>query len=149
MRGGEDDNIAKSSAWYNEYYRIGAGSWEILGFVQKAIAAKPPFISILAGTNDITNNGDPLWNIETMVRECRAAKIPVFLGTLPPIREKEDRVNEINSWIRALASRGVHIVNYASLWIQTTDGVHPNTDWYNKMKELASSEIQTTLSAVS
>jgi GDSL-like Lipase/Acylhydrolase family len=149
MRGGETDRIAKSSPWYNRYYRIGAGSWEILGYVRNAIAAKPPFISILAGTNDITNNGNPLWNIETMVRECRTAGIPVFLGTLPPITGKENMVNQINSWIRNLAGLGVHIVDYARLPIQTTDGIHPDTDGYNKMKNLATSQIETTLSAVS
>ncbi len=144
MRGGEDDSVAKSTDGYGKYYKIGANSSTILGYVENAIAANPPSISILAGTNDITSGWNPLWNIQAMVQKCRAANIPVYLGTLPPIRGKESAVNQVNAWIRGLAGEGVHIIDYASLWIQTTDGVHPNTEWYNKMKNLASSQIQST-----
>lgn len=55
MRGGEDDSVAKSTDGYGKYYKIGANSSTILGYVENAIAANPPSISILAGTNDITS----------------------------------------------------------------------------------------------
>lgn len=150
MRGGEDDGVATKTPGYGEYYQIGASSSTILGYVDNAIEANPPSISILAGTNDITSGWNPLWNIQAMVQKCRAANIPVYLGTLPPIRGKESTVDEVNTWIRALAGEGVQIIDYASLfkkeWINTTDGVHPNSNWYKEMRNLASSQIQNSSS---
>ena len=72
MYGSEEDAIAKADYKYGKYYKIGASSETILGYVESAVRLKPPFISILAGTNDVGNNVDPLPNIKKMIALCQA-----------------------------------------------------------------------------
>lgn len=149
LSGSEDDEKAKEDkANYEKYYKIGASSSEILQYVINAIEKKPPFISILAWTNDVNNGQNPLDNIKQMIALCRGHNIPIFLGTLPPIPGKEDQVSKTNDQIRSLAWNGVEIIDYASLWPIVTKWLHPTSEWYNKMRRLAFSQIQRKTSEI-
>lgn len=140
MYGSEDDPTAKAQTdKYGKYYEIGASSGKILKFVENAVKSKPPFISILAGTNDVGNN-DPIPNIKSMVALCQSNWIPLFLWTLPPIRGKENKVESINNQIREI--KWVTIVDYARLPIVTSDSLHPDSKSYKMMRDLVFSVIK-------
>jgi lysophospholipase L1-like esterase len=80
LSGNEDDSKAKADKTrYEQYYKIGASSAAILQYVENAIDKKPPFISILAGTNDVDGGENPMENIRKMISLCREKNIPVFL----------------------------------------------------------------------
>lgn len=143
LSGSEDDKVAKADKdKYEQFYKIGSSSSHILEYVKNAVAKKPPFISILAWTNDVDNRQSPMDNIRNMITICKQANIPVFLGTLPPIPGKEYDVSKINDQIRSLVWDGVEIIDYASLWSIVTKWLHPTSEWYNKMRQLAFSQIQ-------
>lgn len=84
-------------------------------FPIEVIAHKPAAVMILVGGNDLTAHGNPdntLSNVAEMVRMARAynAKMPVFLGTVPPSSNPEaplkpGALDQVNEGIRAMAVR--------------------------------------------
>jgi endoglucanase len=138
-------------------------------FQQDVVDVRPKAVVILAGTNDIAENGGPVTlkmiedNIASMSDIARAHHIAVVLSSVLPVLDYRWRkglqpapkIRALNEWIKSYASAtgGVYL-DYFSAMVDsagglraelTTDGVHPNLLGYRVMTPLAEKAIQTAL----
>jgi lysophospholipase L1-like esterase len=125
-------------------WRVG----QLLESIDGVIARQKPEVAlIMIGTNDISGNSDISGNnvpadyqgqLERVVRACLAAHCIPILNTIPPRRDHERAVAQINDQIREVAARmRIPLVDYhaeivrrrpAPTWDGTLiseDGVHP------------------------
>ncbi len=95
-------DYAKQPRWECTICNPGATSTDLLAALPKVIALHPDVIHILTGDLEVgypnlITGAIPLSNIQAMVTEIQAAKIPVVIGLLPPVRfnpdEKSYRLN--------------------------------------------------------
>jgi len=138
-------------------------------FQRDVVDVRPKAVVILAGTNDIAENGGPVTlemierNIASMADIARAHHIAVVLSSVLPVLEYHWRkglnpapkVRALNEWIKSYASAtGAVYLDYYSAMADSAggmraglsgDGVHPNLEGYRLMAPLAEKAIHTAL----
>ncbi len=140
----------------------------LLRFTPDVLDLTPRAVHILAGTNDVAENGgryDPALtqdNLASMAILARAAGIKVFIGSVPPARDiywrktvgdPTDRILALNDWIARFCRREGHV--YVDYWPVLADAekglkaelgrdaVHPNRAGYLIMGPLALQALRT------
>lgn len=138
-------------------------------FQRDVVALRPDAVVILAGTNDIAENGGPVTlemiedNIASMADIARAHRIRVVLSSVLPVLDYSWRkglqpvpkIRALNAWIKsyALSTNAVYL-DYYSAMVDSAgglradfakDGVHPNLAGYRVMAPLAEKAIHTAL----
>ncbi|MFY8092610.1 MAG: GDSL-type esterase/lipase family protein [Niveispirillum sp.] len=133
----------------------------LLRFTPDVLALTPRAVHILAGTNDVAENGgtyDPALtqdNLAAMALLARAAGIKVFIGSVPPARDvywrksvgdPTARIRALNDWIAGFCRDQGHV--YVDYWPVLADAgqglkaelgldpVHPNRAGYLAMGPL-------------
>lgn len=138
-------------------------------FQPDVVALKPRVVVILAGTNDIAENGGPVTlemienNIASMSDIAREHHIGVVLSSVLPAADYRWRqglhpapkIIALNQWLRRYAAAiGAVYLDYHSAMADsagglradlTADGVHPNLAGYAVMAPLAEKAIRTAL----
>lgn len=138
-------------------------------FQQDVIAFKPAVVVILAGTNDIAQNGGPVTlemiedNLASMADIARAHQIRVVLSSVLPVLDypwrkglhPAPKIAELNRWMKSyVAKSGAVYLDYYSAMVDsagglraelTGDGVHPNLAGYRVMAPLAENAIVAAL----
>ena len=138
-------------------------------FQRDAVALHPDVVVILAGTNDIAENGGPVTlgmiedNIASMTDIAHAHHIKVVLSSVLPVLdyhwhkglEPVPKIRALNQWIKSYAAaNGAVYLDYYSATVDsaggfraelTKDGVHPNIAGYRVMTPLAQMAIDTAL----
>jgi lysophospholipase L1-like esterase len=150
----------------------GETSAEMLQRFQKdVVALNPEAVLILAGTNDVAENGGPvtdeqiIGNLNAMAEMARASKIKVVIGSVPPATrfgwnptlKPAARIAELNSKIKAWAE--AQGLPYADFWSamalpsgeinpeDAADTVHPNAAGYSVMEPIAKMAIEKALAS--
>lgn len=107
----------------------GNNSTQILARVPNAIALGPRIVTVLAGTNDLTQ-GVPFstWsaNIKAIVAQLRAAGIRVVLCTIPPRDNTTYLATQMtwNQWLRVYAQQqGLDLLDFFALLVNPTTGI--------------------------
>ncbi len=135
-KGGENGN---DSGWRIE---------NVLRVSDKVLKEKRPEAAIIMiGTNDIRGNKVPPGyraGVAKLVDQCLAAKCVPLLTTIPPMRDHDEAVTEVNKQLRELASeKQIPLIDYHAAiverqpkhaWLGTlisNDGVHPSGDKTN------------------
>lgn len=139
----------------------GQTSTEIAARVPDVLALKPRMVTVLAGTNDITQ-GDPLakWqgNIKTIAAQLRAAGVRALLCTIPPRGNTTYLATtlEWNNWLRQYARDNAYdlLDFFAVLADPTTgmykagynsgDNLHPHAAAHLALAQHVVSKVQTT-----
>ncbi|MDQ6719071.1 MAG: GDSL-type esterase/lipase family protein, partial [Gemmatimonadota bacterium] len=138
-------------------------------FQTDVVQLKPKVVVILAGTNDIAENGGPVTlelienNIASMSDIAREHHIRVVLSSVLPAADYRWRpglhpapkIIALNQWIKAYATRtGAVYLDYHSAMADsagglrsdlTADGVHPNLAGYDVMTPLAERAVEAAL----
>lgn len=138
-------------------------------FQRDAVALHPDVVVILAGTNDIAENGGPVTlemiqdNIASMADIARAHHIGVVLSSVLPVLDYRwhkglqpvPKIRALNGWMKSYAAKtGAVYLDYYSAMVDsagglraelTKDGVHPNEAGYRVMTPLAQKAIDTAL----
>jgi acyl-CoA thioesterase I len=138
-------------------------------FQHDVVALRPDAVVILAGTNDIAENGGPVTlemiedNIASMNDIARAHHISVVLSSVLPVLDypwrkglqPAPKILALNAWIKSYASaHGAVYLDYHSAMVDsagglradlTRDGVHPNLAGYRVMAPMAEKAIETAL----
>lgn len=138
----------------------------LVRFRADVLNLNPKIVHLMAGTNDIAGNTGPTSinrikeAIMSMVEQARARKIRVILASIPPAKSFgwNTRVNPVphirtmNKWIAeyAAAEGLTHVDYYSALadWdgafnrSLTFDGVHPNSEGYAVMGNLAADAVR-------
>ena len=147
----------------------------LVRFRPDVVALKPRAVVILAGTNDIAGNTGPMTNediqnnLASMAELAKANNIRVVLASITPVsayhaapnappqttRRPVERIQAINSWIKAYAAENKHIyLDYYSAMIDSTgmlksefseDDLHPNAAGYKVMAPLAEAAVAQAL----
>lgn len=141
----------------------------LVRFEADVIALEPKLVHIMAGTNDVAENGGPETDeeiegaIRSMVELSLAHHIKVVLASIPPAADfpwrpglkPARRIRRLNTWIESYArAAGVGYVNYwpalatragAMKAGLSPDGVHPNSEGYRAMAPLAQAAIAAAL----
>lgn len=134
----------------------------LLRFTPDVLNLAPRAVHILAGTNDVAENGgtyDPALtqdNLAAMASLARAVGMKVFIGSVPPARDvywrksvgdPTNRILALNDWIAAFCRREGH--SYVDYWPVLADAgkglkaelgldpVHPNRAGYLVMGPVA------------
>lgn len=130
-------------------------------FDKDVIALNPQAVVILAGTNDIAENGGPyseeqtMANIAKMCEQAKSHKIKVILSSVLPCNKMywsnatgvTGKIESLNKRIKNYAQKNkIHYIDYYSYMIDrndgslhhayTNDGVHPNMAGYATMEPL-------------
>lgn len=138
----------------------------LLRFYQDVVAHHPRVVHLMAGTNDLGQEGnaafsddDIVHNIAAMIDIAKSNRIRVVLASIPPVKtfftaphaHPAQRVVRLNQRLAKLAKdRGVVYVDYHSALADpdgamqaklTSDGVHPNRLAYQIMRPLAERAI--------
>ena len=138
-------------------------------FQSDVVLLRPKVVVILAGTNDIAENGGPVTlemienNIASMTDIAREHHIRVVLSSVLPAADYRwrpglhpaQKIIALNGWIREYAKRnGAVYLDYHSAMADSTgglrsdltvDGVHPNLAGFAVMTPLAERAIQSAL----
>ena len=138
-------------------------------FQHDVVQLHPQVVVILAGTNDIAQNGGPVTlemiedNLASMADIARAHRIRVVLSSVLPAADfhwrrglqPAPKIAALNQWIKLYAARtGAVYLDYHSAMADsagglradlTGDGVHPNLAGYRVMAPLAERAIRTAL----
>lgn len=141
----------------------------LVRFRQDVVALRPTVVVILAGTNDIAENGGPVTlemiqdNLASMTDVAHANGIRVVLASVLPVYdyrwrpglEPAPKIVALNAWLRAHAARtGAVYLDYHSAMADERqglrgdlgyDGVHPNEAGYRIMAPLAERAITEAL----
>jgi len=141
----------------------------LVRFRQDVIGLKPALVVIMAGTNDIAENGGPTTleaienNLQSMAELARLNGIRVVLASnLPAIDypwrrglEPADKIWALNQWIAAFCARNrlVYLDYYSAMVDEhralrpdlTGDGVHPTAAGFAVMAPLAERAIRDAL----
>lgn len=141
----------------------------LVRFRQDVIGLKPAAVVILAGTNDIAENGGPTTleaiedNLQSMAELAQCNGIRVVLASILPVLDypwrpglqPADKITALNRWIVAFCARNrlVYLDYYSAMVDEkrglrpdlTRDGVHPTTAGYAVMAPLAEQAIRETL----
>ena len=117
-------------------------------------AQRPNAVVLLAGTNDVWRDmslEDAKRNLKTMIVQIRDSKAVPVVGELPPIRDHNAGVDQMNVWIRETCkTEGCWVAHFnqrlraASSHVDPElqyDGVHPTDSGYKIM----ATEIQRVL----
>lgn len=116
---------------------------DLLQSIDKVLARdKPETAIIMIGTNDINDGKVPenyRAGLEQVITKCMATHCVPILNTIPPRRDREDAVAEINTLIREIASAAkIPLVDFHAQCLQlrpdqtwdgtliSEDGVHPS-----------------------
>lgn len=142
-------------------------------FQRDVVALRPNAVVILAGTNDIAENGGPVSldmiedNIASMTDIARAHHIRIILSSVLPVLDypwrkglqPAPKIRALNEWIKSFASaKGAVYLDYYSAMVDsvggmrgelTLDGVHPNLAGYRVMAPLAEKAIAAALRSTS
>jgi acyl-CoA thioesterase-1 len=108
------------------------------------VAVRPQLCMVLAGTNDVGETSpvaaDTIRNLAAILAACRAANIPVILGTIPPrfntagldalSTVQRAALVEVNAWIRAQVDAPMVRVADWTVELSTGDGITPNTAYF-------------------
>ena len=140
----------------------------LLRFRQDAIALKPDFVVVLAGTNDIAENTGPTTlgmiedNLKSIVDLARGNGVrPILASVLPaavypwrPEIQPIDKILALNQWMKEYAGKeGIVYLDYYSSLVNNQhglkaefsgDGVHPNAAGYAMMVPLVADAIATS-----
>jgi lysophospholipase L1-like esterase len=131
------------------------GGWRIanlLDVADRALAEKKPEVAlIMVGTNDIAGNMVPKGyraGVEQLVDKCLSTHCVPILSTIPPRKDHDKAVDEVNTIVREIAAaKQIPLVDYYAeiirrrpeqTWLGTlisTDGVHPSGDKTNVYSE--------------
>jgi len=139
------------------------------GWYERALADRPSYIHLMMGTNDIrligpgnqlpsqvnANDATLQANVLRAIALARAARVPLYLGTIPPYYrttdwwavecykpladkpvdnrpigcdwwERPELTLAYNAWLRTLSGvPGVYVIDYFPLWADS-DGIHFN-----------------------
>jgi len=138
-------------------------------FQPDVIELKPKVVVILAGTNDLAQNGGPVTlemienNLASMTDIARAHGIRVVLSSVLPVLDYHWRkglqpapkIAELNRWLKSYATESHAVyLDYYSAMVDSTgglraeltaDGVHPNLAGYRLMAPLAEKAIDAAL----
>ena len=141
----------------------------LVRFRQDVIGLRPTVVVILAGTNDLAENGGPTTleaiedNLQSMAELARLNGIRVVLASVLPARgypwrpglQPADKISALNRWIAAYsAQQHVVYLDYYSAMVDekgglradlTKDGVHPTPAGYDVMMPLAEKAIREAL----
>jgi lysophospholipase L1-like esterase len=141
----------------------------LVRFRQDVINLRPAAVLILAGTNDIAQNGGPTTleaieqNLQSMVELARVNGIRVALASVLPAidypwrkgLEPAGKIAQLNRWIADFCSRNkvVYIDYYTPMADArgalkadlSEDGVHPNRAGYFLMEPLADGAVRELL----
>lgn len=143
----------------------------LVRFMPDVIALKPRAVHLMCGTNDVAGNTGPTTpqdyrdTITAMADLARANGIIVILAQIPPmnglpwspdVRDPQDRVAELNDWLRVFATeRGLMQADYGRELSDganglrgdfTRDGVHPGAGGYAVMRPVAEAAVAAALS---
>lgn len=142
-------------------------------FQRDVVALRPRVVVILAGTNDIAENGGPVTlemiedNIASMTDIARAHHVRVVLSSVLPVLDypwrkglqPAPKIRALNAWLKSYASHnGAVYLDYYSAVVDsaggfradlTRDGVHPNLAGYQVMAPLAEKAIAAALRSTS
>lgn len=98
------------------------------------LAYAPQLVTLLAGTNDITQQvsfATYKANMTSMIEQMRAAGITVVLATIPPRTigtVPDQRIAETtlwNSWLRQYAQvNGIHLLDFYSILVEPATGAY-------------------------
>lgn len=138
----------------------------LLRFYQDVVALHPRVVHLMAGTNDLGQEGnaafsddDIVHNMTAMIDMAKSNGIRVVLASIPPVKSfftapqahPAQRVLRLNERLRKLAKdRGAVYVDYHGALAGTdgamrpnltSDGVHPNRVAYQIMRPLAERAI--------
>jgi lysophospholipase L1-like esterase len=140
-----------------------------LRFAQDVLALQPAAVHIMAGINDLAEDGDPTslkaieHELASMVELARVREIRVILAAVTPAEdfpwrrglEPAAKIRALNGWLRDYARRcGVEYVDYYAVLSDagggfrselSDDGVHPNRAGYALMSPLARGALERTL----
>lgn len=131
------------------------GGWRIqniLGVADNLLTKKKPEVAlIMVGTNDIPANMVPEGyraGVEQLIDKCIAAHCVPILTTIPPRKDHDKAVDEINRIVREIATaKEIPLIDYHAeiirrrpdgTWLGTlisADGVHPSGDKTNVYSE--------------
>lgn len=138
-------------------------------FERDVIALKPSVVVILAGTNDIAENGGPVSaeeiqaNLRRMTELAQGAGIRVVLSSVLPVFDypwkrglmPAPKIVALNGWMQRYAAQvGATYLDYHTAMVDSRgglpptlapDGVHPNDAGYRLMAPLAESAITAAL----
>lgn len=141
----------------------------LVRFRQDVIGLKPALVVILAGTNDIAENGGPTTleaiedNLQSMAELARLNGIRVVLASILPAvdypwrrgLQPADKISAVNRWIAEYcASNHLVYLDYYSAMVDAKrglpqelsgDGVHPSAAGFAVMAPLAEKAIQEAL----
>jgi len=134
----------------------------LLRFTPDVLALRPRAVHILAGTNDVAENGgtyDPGLtqdNLTAMASLANSAGMKVFIGSVPPARDvywrksvgdPTERILALNAWIAGFCrSQGHGYIDYWPVLADANKGlkaelgldpVHPNRAGYLAMGPVA------------
>ena len=155
--------------WYGRGISGETTTQMLLRFEQDVVSLSPKLVVIIAGTNDVAENGGPysedltLSNLKAMVELAESAGIyPVLAKVLPatefgwsPGKNPKVKIPALNRKITAYAkTRGIHLVDFYSVMVSidrgmresySDDGVHPNVWGYLSMETLLKEELEKIL----
>ena len=141
----------------------------LLRFHADVVALHPAVVHLMAGTNDVAQNGGPisdydiLNNFQAMIDLAQANDIKVVLASIPPAQsfftkpqlQPAERIVRLNDQLRRIAEeRNITFVDYYTPLSDgrgglrsdlSNDGVHPNRDGYALMKPVAEAAIHGAL----
>jgi lysophospholipase L1-like esterase len=132
-------------------------------FERDVVDIAPQAVVIIAGVNDVYQGREAQHVIEQLVAMYERAtrvSIRVVAGTIVPYntatREQNDRMREINQWIRRFATDTKHI-DFADTraavadsadgdrLAESPDGLHPSPEGYRRMAEAIEPALRRVL----
>jgi lysophospholipase L1-like esterase len=141
----------------------------LVRFRQDVIGLDPAVVVILAGTNDLAENGGPTTleaiedNLQSMAELAQLNGIRVVLASVLPALDypwrrglqPADKISALNRWIAEYCAKSdlVYLDYYSAMVDEkrglrpdlTSDGVHPTTAGFAVMAPLAEKAIRETL----
>jgi lysophospholipase L1-like esterase len=164
-----DDNFFPGKPYVNRGIGGQTTAQLLVRFRQDVIGLRPAVVVILAGTNDLAENGGPTTleaiedNLQSMAELARLNGIRVVLASVLPVLDypwrtglqPADKISALNRWIAEYCAKN-HLVNldYYSAMVDekrglradlTKDGVHPTSAGYAVMMPLAEKAIREAL----
>ena len=167
--GDKDAAFFARTAYVNRGISGQTTSQMLVRFRQDVIGLRPAVVVILAGTNDIAENGGIITleaiedNLHSMVDLARINKIRVVLASvLPAVRypwrpgiEPAAEIFALNQWIEGFCEKNNLVyVDYYSAMVDANralrpglsgDGVHPTAEGYAIMEPLVEAAVRTAL----